>query len=50
MQRIDDKRSNLMYHARMFALATLGGVALFLMGIGVIVIGLWLGIWHGEFR
>jgi hypothetical protein len=50
MKGADDRGSRLMYHARMFVLALLGGVALFLMLIGVVFVGLWLGIWHIEDR
>jgi hypothetical protein len=50
MQKMDDRRSRLMYHARMFALAVLGGVTIFLALLGVIFLGLWLGIWHIEDR
>jgi uncharacterized membrane protein len=46
MRSMDDKGSKLMYHARMFALAVLGALGIFLMVIGVVVIGLWLGVWH----
>ncbi len=46
----DDKRTRLMYHARMFALSVLGAVTIFLTGMGVIFLLLWLGIWHIEDR
>lgn len=50
MKQTDDRASRLMYHARRFALAVLGGVTILLTGMGVIFLFLWLGIWHIEDR
>jgi Na+-transporting methylmalonyl-CoA/oxaloacetate decarboxylase gamma subunit len=50
MKQTHDTRTRLMYHARMFTLAVLGGVTIFLTGMGVIFLFLWLGIWHIEDR
>jgi hypothetical protein len=49
-QRMDDRGSKLMYHARMFAFAMLAGIALFLTLVGGFVICAWLEIIHIEDR
>ena len=50
MKGEDDKVSRLMYHARMVAFALLCGVGLFLMLIGIYIVGLWFGLWHIQDR
>jgi hypothetical protein len=50
MSRPDDTRSKAMYHARMFALALLGALTIFLALIGAFWVLAWLGVLHVEDR